>query len=81
MAQVVPLFFVEEKHAIVCQTDFPWRGIGAASHQRHLADGMVWCAVGPGGEQSGARFQTSCHRVDFGGFEHFRQAQWRQNGW
>ena len=35
MAQVVPLFFVEEKHAIVCQRDFPWRGISAASHQRH----------------------------------------------
>ena len=41
MAQVVPLFFVEEKHAIVCQTDFAGCGIGAASHQRHLADGVV----------------------------------------
>ena len=41
MAQVVPLFFVEEKHAIVCQTDFPWRGISAATHQRHLTDGVV----------------------------------------
>ena len=80
MAQVVPLFFVEEKHTIVCQTDFPWRGISAATHQRHLTDGVVWCAVGPCGEQSGARFQTSCHGVDFGGFERFRQAQRRQNG-
>ena len=37
MAQVVPLFFVEEKHAIVCQTDFAGCGIGATSHQCHLA--------------------------------------------
>ena len=35
MAQVVPLFFVEEKHAIVCQTDFVGCGIGATSHQCH----------------------------------------------
>ena len=81
MAQVVPLFFVEEKHAIVCQTDFAGFAHRSAADKCHVADGVVRRSEGTLGYERSLRFQLAGDGMYLGCFETFGQCELGKDGW
>ena len=59
--------FIQEKHAVVGQTDLPGPGDAAAADEAGIRDGVVRRPEGPGGQQGLARRQQAHDAVDLGG--------------
>lgn len=72
--------FIQKQYAVVRQTDLSGHRVGAAAHQRHIADGVVRRPERPGGHQRRIAGQNAGDRVYLGGIQCFMQGEWRQDG-
>jgi hypothetical protein len=72
--------FVEEEHAIVGQADFAGTGIGRASDEPDIGDGVMGGAEGAAADEAFPRRDQPGDTVDAGGFDGFFEGKGREDG-
>lgn len=71
--------FVGKEYAVVSQRNLARLGIGAATYERHLRDGVVRSAEGSLRDERGIAPKLAGDGVYLCGLQAFCQRQWRQN--
>ena len=73
--------FVEEEDAIVCEAYLAGHGVGAASDEGDLRDGVVGCTEGALCDEPSASLQGSGNAVYLCGLEALCKGEGRQDAW
>ncbi len=72
--------FIEEQHTVMSEADFAGRGVCTAADKAGVADGVVWGAKRPRGDERLAGRDEAHDTVDACGFQRFVEREKESGG-